>query len=290
MNQSLSHKLRLKTSVLGLSALFLLSALLLTSILLLAGLPGLASIPTALANPISSDLEPASDELADIDILQYKIFRTPDGYAALVGGSLNEDTLLPALFEVQIPAGAEVIWFGEISGGPRDEDRIFPEPFTVHTEGDFDIYTAVTNDHVFQIEFLLLEDPFEALGAGEHVYFLSYTPLHDARALRMAAYLPPDSNVHDPSFQHIGFAPDSEDPLYGISFFDITGGQTYQAELRYGPPASIARRGSANFSESILVTIGVVAACILGTGTAFYLSKSRRARAEAELEEHADDA
>jgi len=275
MNQSLSYKIRLKTSVLGLIALSLVGTLLLA---------GLANASAAYANPTNPDLELASNEIAEIEILQYKIFRTREGYAALVGGSLTEDTPLPTLFEVQIPAGSEVIWFGEISGGPRDEDRVFPEPFTVRTEGAYDIYTAAINDHVFQIEFLLIEDPFEALGGGEHVYFLSYTPLRDARALRLAAYLPRNSNVKDPSFQHIGFAPDSEDPLYGISFFDVVGGQNYQADLRYGPSPEIARQGQANLAEGILVTIGIVVACALGASVIFYLSKNRKARAKAELE------
>jgi len=241
-----------------------------------------APLSSAFADPTS---EPTSDDIAEFEVIQYKVFRSRDGYAALVGGALNEQVTLPALFEVQIPAGSEILWFGEISGGPRDLDRTFDEPFTVRTEGGFDIYTALTYDHVVQIEYLIEGDPFEALGAGEHIFYLSYTPLHDARVLRLAAYLPKESLVTDPSFQHLGYAPQTDEPLYGIAFFDIVGGQTYQAELRYGPPAAIARQGSANLTEGILVTIGILVVGSVGAGIAFYLAKSRRAQAEARLDE-----
>ena len=224
--------------------------------------------------------EPVSNEIAEIEVLMYKIFRSPNGYAALVGGALNEEIPLPAIFEVAVPAGVEILWFGEISGGPRADDRQFTGTYEKRTENGFDIYTTVTSEHVIQIEYLIDGEPFEALGNGEHVFYLNYTPLHNARVLRLAAYLPKDSTVTDPSFQQFGFAPQSDEPLYGITFTDVNGGQTYEAELRYGPPASIARQGSANLTGGILATIGIIAVATIVAIWVFTASRHRCKTAE----------
>ena len=274
----LSHiSLKLRALALGFIPLvrFATMAAIATLTIALMGVLLLTTIPTALASPES---ELATDEVMQLDAILYKIFRSPEGYTALVGGQLHPDTPLPAQFEVAIPAGAEVFWFGEIWGGPRADDPTFPEPFTLRREGDFDIYTAVTYKHIIQMEYLIDGEPFENLGGGDHLFHLSYTPLHDASVLRLAAYLPKGSVVRDPSFAQVGIAPETEEPLYGITLHDVRGGQTYSFELIYGPPAAIARRGEANLTGGILVTIAAVGGAATVMAVVFTLSKRRKAQ------------
>ncbi|MCL2526587.1 MAG: hypothetical protein FWE46_06065 [Coriobacteriia bacterium] len=247
-----------------------------------AGMEG-AEITESAIDGLASD---AVDDIVPFEVILYKIFRSPDGYAALIGGGISEDIPLPARFEIAVPAGVDILWFGEISGGPRDQDRTFDEPFEVHREGDLDIYTAVTNEHVVQLEYLIPGEPFEALGGGNHLYRLSYTPMQDARILRLAAYLPTGSVVTDPAFVRLGEAAQTEEPLYGITFFDVTGGETYEATLEYGPPASIARQGQGNLGGGILATMGILAVVVAALGASFYLAKKRRAQTADAEEDH----
>ena len=266
--------MKLKADVLS----FMLIALTAALVSAVMGALLLTSIPTALANPES---ELATDEVMQLDAILYKIFRSPEGYTALVGGQLHPETPLPAQFEVAIPAGAEIFWFGEIHGGPREDDPTFPEPFIVRTEGNFDIYTATTYSHIIQMEYLIDGEPFERLGDGNHLFRLSYTPLHDASVLRLAAYLPMGSHVEDPNFVHLGYAPQTEEPLYGITLHNVSGGQTYEFDLLYGPPPALARQGEGNLLGGILVTIAAVGGAAIAMGVVFTLSKRRKAQATA---------
>jgi len=284
MNSHLSYKLKLKTPVLGFAAfLFLLLAA--AGLLFLLSMGGGASIAHA-----STEVEQVSDdaELASIEIIMYKIFRSPDGYAALVGGGFDRDLPLPITFEIAVPRGVEILWFGEISGGPRENDRTFPEPFDVRTEGDFDIYRAVSYEHIIQLEYILAEDPFEALGGGNHLYRLSYTPLNDAELMHLAAYLPTGSNVVDPFFQVLGHAPQTGEPLYGREFRNVVGGETYSIVIEYGPPPAIARQGADTFWEGILFTAGIIAVTVTALGVTFILIQ-RRKRAQSEDDEYWED-
>ena len=276
MNSQLSYKLKLKTPVLGFAAfMFLLLAS--VGLFFLLSLGGTSS---ALAATEGEGATGAA-ELATMEVIMYKIFRSPDGYAALVGGGFDEELELPLTFEIAVPTGVEILWFGEISGGPRDQDRTFPEPFNVRTEGGFDIYTAVSYEHVIQLEYILAEDPFEALGGGNHLYRLSYTPLHDAQIMRLAVYLPTGSNVADPAFQLLGHAPQTNEPLYGITFTNVTAGETYAVTLEYGPPAAIARQGAGNFWGGILFTAGIIAVALIAVVLVLVLAKNRKAQNEA---------
>ena len=276
--------MRLRALALGFISIFATVALtttlaaILTATLtaIVVGALPLNSIPAAFANPES---ELATDEVMQLDAILYKIFRSPEGYTALVGGQLHPDTPLPAQFEVAIPAGSEIFWFGEISGGPREDDRTFPEPFTVRRDGDFDIYTAITYEHIIQMEYLIDGEPFERLGDGNHLFRLSYTPLHNASVLRLAAYLPMGSHVEDPNFVHLGYAPQTEEPLYGITLHNVSGGQTYEFDLLYGPPPALARQGEGNLLGGVLVTIAAVGGAAIAMGGMFILSKRRKAQA-----------
>ena len=276
MQANMMNTQRLKTLVLSLIIALVISTIAAVSI---AG----ASTETNAAQTDDPSISLDSD-IAPIEVLLYKIFRSPDGYAALVGASVSEDTPIPFRFEIAVPAGVELLWFGEISGGPRDDDRTFPKPYDMRTENGLDIYTAISYEHVIQIEYLIEGDPFEALGAGNHVFRLSYTPLQDAAILRLAAYLPENSRVDDPAFTRLGTAAQTGEPLYGITFRDVTGGQNYSVDLYYGPPANVARQGAANLTGGILATIGVVAAGALAFAAMMIVNRRRKAAAEAEAE------
>jgi len=248
-------------------------------------IPGAEEAAAEEAAAQANIIHPTVDDLAiegiqEIEVLLYKIFRSPDGYAALVGAGLSEDVPLPAMTEIQVPTGVEILWFGDIAGGPRSDDRQFPTPYDVRTENGFDIYTVITNYHVFQLEYLIDGEPFENLGSGDHSFNLEYTPLHDAAVLRLAAYLPAGSVVRDPSFTHLGFAPESDEPLYGITFPNVEGGRTYSAELVYGPPAAIARQGTGQLEGGILATIGIIIVALGAAAAVFFIARSRRQHEE----------
>ena len=251
--------------------------------LLFAGVPAAISAEELSASNGDNEeqIDPSTVTHASLDIIQYKIFRAPDGYAALVGASVPGDTPLPFAFEIAVPAGVELLWFGEISGGPRETDRQFPQPYNVRTADGLDIYTAVSFDHVVQIEFLIADETFINRQGATYSYLLSYTPIDDASVLRLSAYLPRGSRVVSPGFEHLSMSAMTNEPQYGITIPNVTGGETYSASLDFGPPAV-----DANLTGGILVTIGIVAVCAIAIIALVLVSKRRKSAAVDEQEEY----
>jgi len=227
-------------------------------------------------------VEPATDQIMPLDFVLYKVYRTPDGYAGLVSGGMDiSEEQLPARFEVAVPAGVELLWFGEIHGGDRENDPAFPEPFEMRTEGDFDIYTAVTTVPVMQIEFLLGYTATELMRNGNHSIHLEYTPLHNARTLRLATYIPDGSTVLDaPLLENLGLSPHLHEYIYARTFSNVAGGRAYEITIEYQPSAAAARHGTADLEMGIVVVaVTVIGTLFLAAGL-MLLVRHRRNQAE----------
>ena len=257
-------------------------------------LPGTSTlaVPSAMATEsedADDEVALAVEELAHINALLFKVFRSPDGYAALVGGGIYPGDPLPARFEVAVPAGVEILWFGEILGGPRDLDPTFPEPFDVRTVGNYDIYTAVTNSHVIQIEFLLDYDVTESAPGGNRSVHLSYTPLQDASLLRLAAYIPKDSNVLDPAIEQVGTADQTDEPLYGFTIYDVRAGQTYSIDIVYEPSMALGRQTGQDLAEGLIAVVAAILGTVaLAVGFVIYV-KSKKNRTTTDDDDYDED-
>ncbi|MCL2679918.1 MAG: hypothetical protein FWF11_00345 [Coriobacteriia bacterium] len=265
---------------LALRSVSLRACALLLTLLFAAGVAGV----TGGASEIASAENPGEDSVASapLEVLLYKVFRVPDGYAALIGGEVSADVALPVRFEVAIPAGAEVFWFGEVHGGPRDQDPTFAEPFEVRREGDFDIYSAVTYDHVIHIEYLLGYDATEILPDGNHRVWLEYTPLHDAKVLRLATYLPKDSIVFDENLEFIGITDETHEPQFARTFVDVRGGQSYSVEILYEPPDNFGQQTTSLEGGIIAAAVAVLVAVAVVAGFALFARSKRKHTAENE--------
>jgi len=212
------------------------------------------------------DINP--EDVSHFRLIQYKMFRAPDGYTAAVWGMLDPNEVeLPALIQVAVPEAANVFWFGPVPPeGVSPESPQF-EDYHVHIEGDQKIYTAVlTDSYDIQIEHYFWGEafafPVQSLPDGDHVISISYAPLHDVEILRLAAFLPAGSAARDSvNVEFLGMGP-TGDPAFAMDFHEAQGGERYTAEIVYAPPEVTARHNQPTMSGGLLTAVAVVAAAI----------------------------
>ena len=202
--------------------------------------------------------------------LQYKVMLWDGAWTVTVRGKIDEYAMLPATVEIGVPAGSDVFWFGEVYadwGNPPVGNPEFPEPYTMRTEGDTDIYTAVlTTTHAVQIEYTLPYDPrIETVeGSGIRV---TYTPLHDVEDLWLAAATPPETAVLDRDIRYLGTGPHGE-LAFAYVIEDAIGGQEYSADIIYTTGITETVSG-----VSSAVPIGIIVGVLLLAGGSFWFYK-----------------
>jgi hypothetical protein len=245
---------------------------------------------------ISGELDP-NDELAPqariggeivpFESLIYKVMQSHNQWIVIVGGTLPDNTPLPATIEVAVPTGSPVFWFGEVGGsGDPQQDPAFPEERrSMRTEGAFDIYTATMSIYRdMQIEYRLNSNPFTQGPDGPSI-FLEYTPWQDVSELRLAVALPPGGAVLASDVEFLGFGPgenpNDRSPAFARIFTDVSAGEVFSTEITY----TITGGGSAASNLSDVVVFGLVAAFVLVAGIVFFLFARGLRKKNAEDEE-----
>jgi len=240
---------------------------------------------------ISAEIDPESElapqarvngQIVPFDTLVYKVMqvRTQQGqqqhvqYIVIVGGTLSDQTPLPATIEVAVPAGAPVFWFGEVGGsGDPAQDPRFPGNIADmrRTEGDFDIYTAtMTTYRDMQIEFRLAENPFTRTADDEPTIFIEYTPWQDVRELSLAVALPPGGVANARDVEFIGWGPaDAEGDRSGAFarvFTDARAGELYSTEITF----TVTGGGAAESNLNPVVVPALVAVLVAAAAVMFF--------------------
>jgi len=264
---------------------------------------------------ISAEIDPESDlapiatvngEIVPFESLIYKVMESHNQWIVIVGGTLSENTPLPAKIEVAVPTGSPVFWFGQVggSGDPAQDPRFSGELADMRrTEGEFDVYTAIMDTYRdMQIEYRISHNPFTQGPDGPTVA-LEYTPWQDVAELRLAAALPPGSAVTASDIEFLGFGPMAEDqtpddrsPAFARLFTEVQAGTNISTEITY----TVTGGGSAASNLNPVVIGGLVAALIAVASVMFYVfAKLARNRSgddddddyyyEEEGEEYADD-
>jgi len=234
-------------------------------------------LPAHFASATETDTDAA---VIPFEAINYFVARHFNAYSAAATGFLPPDTPLPATVEVAIPAGSEIMWFSEVSGGPIQNDPEFTAPFNMRTENGLDIYT-VTLEHypVVQIEYNLdNNDPNERIATGQYRISMAYTPATDTPILRLMTNLPAETVVNDQDVTFMGEDADGYLVFFRI-YNDVPAFQPVTGEITYNPPAGtgfIAQGGSllGGFTVVILGVMGVVVAAL-----AFIVYSNKRKQA-----------
>ena len=217
-------------------------------------------------------------EIVPFEAINYFKARHIDRYSIAVIGFLNSEVELPATVELAIPAGSEVIWFSEASGGPIANDPEFTEPFNIRTESNFDIYTVTLEHyHSVQIEYRTDYNPVTRLSDGWYSIQMSYTPIADLPILRLMTNFPAETIVQDPNVEFMG-TDDEGNPIMFRIYTDISAFQTVQGEITYFPPEGlgmVATTGSV--WEGLIITLVASAAVIAIAITFVVITKKRKA-------------
>ena len=221
------------------------------------------------------------DVITPFERMIYKVLIVNDHPIVIVGGTLPEGTVLPATIEVAVPAGSPVFWFGEVgeSGDPAQDPRFPSDHYTMRTEGDFDVYTAVMTHYLdMQIEYRLSPSPFSR-GGGDLYVSLEYTPWQDVDMLQLAAALPPGGVA--PTAEFIGWGPRDDDGnqsgAFAYIFPDAQAGQTYAVDMGF----TMTGTGAAVSNIDPGIVIGLIAVLVITAATMFFLfSKTKRPQAK----------
>ena len=242
------------------------------SILVLLLLPAFFSAQFAAADSASQP------DIIAFEAINYFKARHIRGYSVAVIGFLNPEVELPATVELAIPAGSEIIWFSEVSGGLLADDPEFTEPFNLRTESGFDIYTVTLEHyHSVQIEYELDYNPVTQLSDGVYSIQMQYTPITGLPILRLMTNLPAETTIQDPSVEFMG-----EDEAGNLIFFrlytDISPFQTVQGEITYLPPEGLGMIAqNDNLLGGIIVAIAAVLAVLaIGIGYIFFANKRKK--------------
>jgi len=173
------------------------------AVLIMAGalllmLPGITEATPEQAEP--------ADSITPFEAMSFVLHRVDaDSYFAAIRGHLDPEVQLPATVEVALPAGSEIIWFGETPSDGVASGRTFEAPYNVRTEYNLDIYTVtLISYHEVQIEYNLFANPAVRLENGDYIVRMEYTPLTDLTALSMITNLPVGSTVYDEAIAFLG--------------------------------------------------------------------------------------
>jgi len=229
----------------------------------------------------SQDAESVADanivEVTPFEAINYYLARHFNTYSVAVTGFLSPETQLPAKVEIAVPAGSEIFWFSEMSGGFIGNDPEFTEPFNVRTEAGLDIYTVVLEHYsAVQIEYRIEGNPNQRISEGIYSIAMEYTPLVDTPFVRLMTNLPAESAVEDPSAVFMGA--DDEGYLVFMRLYENASAlQPVQGEITYWPPAGTGMIDeSNNLLGGLGAAIGAVVAVIAMASAFVYFSRRRR--------------
>lgn len=155
------------------------------------------------------------------------------GGMTMISATLPEEATLPARVQLTVPAGVELLWTGEVLGGPiADNPPIEVNRATL--DGRFDMITAtLTRSRTLQVEFegagVTASSP-TSVAAG-----VTWRTSGQIPTLRMGIVVPPGSTL---TTGPAGTIPEVIDPTRSIFFQEWTNlapGQDMEFRIVYAP-------------------------------------------------------
>ncbi len=197
----------------------------------------------------------------------------------VISGILPDTQTLPATVRLAIPQGPELMWSGEVLGGPLSEDPSVEPRFTPGENGFDTAELDLTRGRVGQIE-LNAGQLVESLGETRRATIPWYA-VDAVPEVRLAFLVPPGSQI-------VTFSPGAivePGPNNGtVVALDTTAtaGQSFELVVEYTtPPAPAVAGGAAGSSGGQSVATLLVIAVVLVGFTLFGLSIVNRNKARA---------
>lgn len=249
-----------------------------SAMLLVALALALAVAPIAPAAPVT---------WATVDVT---VHTSPEGSVLLVSGVLPESAKLPVEAELSVVEGSELIWLGEVLGGPVSEDP--KVAYTVAKRGGADVYTfKLSKARTAQLE---VNAP-EALAANGDAFVgtVKWVPSQDAKSVVLRYRLPAGAQVTTPvdGAEIIG-GPDGGS-YYEKTFNDVKAGAPLAFTFGFTAPTSAPAAGappaSSGSGDSGAVVLILLAVIVVFGVVLFGVSRKMRARSTMADEEDDDD-
>ncbi|MDI6900168.1 MAG: hypothetical protein QMC79_00560 [Anaerosomatales bacterium] len=216
----------------------------------------------------------ATPAVASAAVAEYQVQYSPVGTTGnsqmIVNVILSDDTPLPAVVEVPIPAGAQVLWAGEIFGGDPALDPARETSVTPVAGGQLVTFT-LSEVRIAQVEADLARATIDGSGVSAT---MSWTNTGESAPVLASIRLP--ANVGDvtiqpqpigqPQFNDVG------ESLYTLPVRQIANGDVYEATVSYRTGIAAEAGGS----SVLLVVVGVL--LVLAIVTLVVLVRRDRSR------------
>jgi len=177
------------------------------------------------------------------------------GSLLLVSGELPRDAKLPAEVSLAVPAGAQLIWTGEILGGPAESDPAV-QPTKV-TKGGSDIYSfTLTKARRGQVEVAV--PAVASYDGSAYAAALKWTSSEPVPTVRLSVQVPQGAPlVRAAQDATLESAADGSS-YYTRTFEGVEAGAPLALEFAYGAPAApAAPRGGQASSTAIPIVLGL---------------------------------
>lgn len=188
----------------------------------------------------------------------------------LVGGELPEGTPLPYEGELAVPAGSQLLWIGEILGGPTEND---PQvQYVKRTEGNLDIYTfTLTQSRVAQAEVYLLGG--NTFDGQTYTSALKWQAWQDLPEVRVAHQLPRGAQITQASESATMQAGDANNSYYAKKVANVKAGDVLDLSFAW-KVAPVATGGGETASSGTIAYVIVGGAAVLLLGLLFFAVRS----------------
>lgn len=218
---------------------------------------------------------PASAMAAEV--LEYQLQYSPvselGGALAIVNATINPQEPLPATVEVPVPAGAVVLWAGEIMRTDASAD--VQRETTVERVGEMDVYTlTLEKSYTAQLEIRLPDPTIEGSRVRATV---SWTNPGDEVLMSGGVVVEAGAGDVTTSPEIAGEVRErGNESLYPLKAARLASGQTYTIEVEWTRGAGQAGEGGDSVSIPPLLLIALVASIV--TLLAVIASQRLRAR------------
>jgi len=178
------------------------------------------------------------------------------GSLLLVSGELPQDAKLPAEVSLAVPAGAQLIWSGEILGGPAESDPAV-EPTKV-TKAGADIYSfTLTQARRGQVEVAV--PAVAAYDGSAYAAALKWTGHEPVPTVRLSVQVPQGAPLLRAA-ENSKLEPAADGSSYYTRTFEgVEAGTPLALEFAYGAPAAApaASNGGQATNTAIPIVLGL---------------------------------
>jgi len=174
------------------------------------------------------------------------------GSLLLVSGVLPQDAKLPAEVSLAAPAGSELVWTGEVLGGPAENDPAV-EPTKV-TKGDLDIYSfTLTEARRGQIEVAV--PAVAAYDGSAYAAALRWTGHEPVPTVRLSVQVPQGAPLLRAA-ENSKLEPAADGSSYYTRTFEgVEAGTPLALEFAYGAPAAAPATSSGGQATNTAIPI-----------------------------------